>query len=99
MVALVLPDIFAKVLPFNPRLDRARALERSLTCAFESRQRPANALPICPSDVKASRLTQDFESHWQDGNGLALILNSTWVETGLQGGVRPQSHAAEGRRR
>jgi hypothetical protein len=98
VVALVLPDLLRKLLPESWRAedwDRAGALEHSLICAFEGHS-SASWLPRCDTRAFKGELTEPFDSHWNDGRQPALVLNTTWVETGFRAAFAPSGMQLHG---
>jgi hypothetical protein len=97
VVALVLPDLLRELMPGSADdWDRAAALEHSLVCAFKNRSSQA-LLPWCNSHFIQSELDRPFDEHWRNAQGPALVLNTTWVETGFRAAFAPsgmQLHAA-----
>ncbi len=73
VAGLLYPDLVQRVLPFPvPAFDRARTLEQSWERAWQEQ-------------MHNDRFAQPFDQMWRDRQDVwmpALLLNSTWVETG-----------------
>ncbi len=74
--------------------DRSSVLERSFACAFDRGgnqlgwQRCADASTV--SDTLSNGLRMPFDRHWSpDKRAPALVLASTWVETGYRAAFAP----------
>ncbi len=89
--AFVLPDILRKIpgligVPiFSSNIDRAQALEISVRKALLGLEtRPGNI--VMPKEL----VEQNYLAHWKpDGRVPALLLNTTWVETGSRVAFAP----------
>jgi hypothetical protein len=86
----VWPDIY-RLLPSwlsNP-VDRSAAIERSVACAFDADVGPSGV--VCGSaGAGAGRLRAPFAAHFDPvGVAPALILNTTWGETGYRAAFAP----------
>jgi hypothetical protein len=65
VVALVLPDLFGKFLPFDRAWTRASALEQSLICAHEG-------VSLCAKNNSSNPLMLPYDDHWGNGRGRPL---------------------------
>jgi len=86
-LALFVPDIVSKLLPPDAsRLNRARALEASFACSF---LKPGATGFLCARDP-GKGVDMPFAAHWRpDAAAPALVLTSTWVETGYRVAFAP----------
>lgn len=93
LLAFVLPDVARKVLPFSGKWNRATALEWSFRCAFDGSGAAKTFLPVCraPGPGQNGGLSDQFGSFWPArGKAVpALVLNTTWVETGYRVAFAP----------
>ena len=88
-LAMIWPDIVRKYRE-DVSFDRSSLLERSLACAFEppTNWRTCGGAGANVLDVKGLRVP--FSAHWKpDLRSPALVLNTTWVETGFRAAFAP----------
>lgn len=93
LLAFVLPDVVGKDLPIGSGWDRAAALEWSLNCAFEGAHAGAPIGATCRFPASGQgELMHSFDSYWRDRQlaAPALVLNTTWVETGYRVAFAPK---------
>jgi hypothetical protein len=90
-IALIAPDFARKIVSFgaidlNERFDRSSALEASFACALAA---PGRTGLRC-ADEEGKGALAPFGAHWKpDGVAPALVLASTWVETGYRVAFAP----------
>ena len=92
VASLVLPDLLRKfgLARFGRAWDRAGALQLSVLCAFEDERVIGSVHSQCGSKLgELNRLSEPFVEHWGNGRRPALILNTTWVETGFRVAFSP----------
>ncbi len=98
LLAFVLPDIIGKDLPIASTWDRAKALEWSFNCAFETSARPEPSASLCGDRHDGhGELMSGFGDYWRASNyeAPALVLNTTWVETGYRVAFAPRGFKFE----
>lgn len=88
-LALILPDILRKVGPnFMDDFNRSSVLELSFACAYDLN----GPLKPCRLEQKPRKrgLRIPFEDHWNAQRAApALVLTSTWAETGFRAAFAP----------
>jgi hypothetical protein len=90
-LALIWSDIVRTFDP-NPGFDRSSVLEESFLCAFDNAFGRSVQGGGCRSDSQTAGglLELPFEEHWHaSGSVPALLLNTTWVETGFRATFAP----------
>jgi hypothetical protein len=66
-----------------------------LICAFANH--PSESwLPWCDTRAFKGELVEPFDSHWAQGKEPALVLNTTWVETGFRAAFAPSGMQLHG---
>jgi hypothetical protein len=74
----------------NTNFDRSSVLERSFACAFDEAFGAPRDHFACPSAAGSGGVRQPFASLWFPTDRVpALILNTTWVETGFRAAFAP----------
>lgn len=82
-LALLWPDFVRRPLGRLPDLNRSSVIERSFLCAYSQSLR-------CPDETQQTWLGMPFDQHWDPARTRpALVLNSTWVETGFRAAFAP----------
>lgn len=91
-LGLIWPDVVRKFQQATS-LDRSSVVERSFVCGFES----GSVGLACPLKDNSKWLDKPYRDHWDPRKaGPALVLNTTWVETGLRAAFAPFSLKAAG---